>query len=213
MWGFSCFIDELGIMFDTGSNYRILRYNMKMLKISADKVSCLFLSHFHWDHVGGALDFCMDTGNLDVFLLSSFSLRFMESLKLSGCKTHIVDNPTKLCSCISTGILDGIVPEHGLIVPSKKGYILITGCAHPGIVTMAERAINLVKERLFGILGGFHLLNATEEEVVEIADYLNEITTGFIAPCHCTGSEAISVFKERLKNKFLDVRCGTEVII
>jgi len=213
MWGFSCFIDELGIMFDTGSNYRILKHNMKMLNIPIENVSSLFLSHFHWDHVGGALDFCMDTRSLDVFLLSSFSPRFIESLKLSGCKTHVIDTPTKLCSCVSTGILDGIVPEHGLIVPTHKGPILITGCAHPGIITMTERAMELTKERLFGVIGGFHLLNSAPKEILEIAYYLNEVVTGFVAPCHCTGETAISILKQRLKDKFVEVRCGTEVLI
>jgi len=213
MWGFACFIEELGIMFDTGSNYKILKHNMKMLNIYHEKISSLFLSHFHWDHTGGALDLCMDTGNLDVFLLSSFSSRFVESLKLSGCKTHTIDAPTRLCTCISTGILDGVVPEHGLIVPTPEGFVLITGCAHPGIIAMVERAMELTKERLFGILGGFHLFNATPHEILEIAYYLDEVTTGFVAPCHCTGENALSIFRQRLKGKFLEVKCGTEVLI
>ena len=109
-------------------------------------------------------------------------------------------------------MMKGVVPEQGLVVLHDKGPILITGCAHPGIVNMAQKTISLSGRKLFGIIGGFHLLFLSLDEILNIVYLLDEMVEGFIAPCHCTGDEAINLFR-RLKDKFLEIKCGTEIIV
>jgi len=46
-----------------------------------------------------------------------------------------------------------------LIIDSKKGLIIITGCAHPGIVNIVKRAKGLMKkDKVYLVLGGFTIL-------------------------------------------------------
>ena len=214
MWGFSCFIHEHNLLFDTGSSYKILKHNMQKLSVNKNNIKWLFLSHFHWDHIGGAIEICLEKRELEVFIISSFSKRFMESLKSNHCKVKILDEASKFHKCcISTGMMKGIVPEQGLIILHDKGPILITGCAHPGIVNMVKRTISLTGKKLLGVIGGFHLLSFSLDEILDIVYSLDEMVEGFLAPCHCTGDEAIDIFRRTLKDKFLEIKCGTEIIV
>jgi len=57
-WGFSCLIEKIekSILFDTGCSGPDLVYNMKQLNFSPKDVDILFLSHQHWDHIGGLFE-------------------------------------------------------------------------------------------------------------------------------------------------------------
>jgi len=54
-WGFSCLVETPNrtILFDTGSNGSILLENMKKLDIDPLSIDEVFISHPHFDHVGG----------------------------------------------------------------------------------------------------------------------------------------------------------------
>ena len=51
LWGFSCYIDELKMLFDTGSNGRVLLKNGKKMGINFKEIKYVFISHPHWDHL------------------------------------------------------------------------------------------------------------------------------------------------------------------
>ena len=55
LWGFAALLrlDGQSILFDTGSNGRALLRNMAALGLSPGSVDLIFLSHPHWDHMGG----------------------------------------------------------------------------------------------------------------------------------------------------------------
>jgi len=58
-WGFSCLVEAYNkkILFDTGANGSILLDNMRKLDINPTEIDDVFISHAHWDHTGGLLDF------------------------------------------------------------------------------------------------------------------------------------------------------------
>ncbi|HHD81233.1 MAG TPA: MBL fold metallo-hydrolase, partial [Campylobacterales bacterium] len=55
LWGFSCFIETPNstILFDTGSNGRVLLQNIKKRDLKLSSIDNIFISHAHWDHIGG----------------------------------------------------------------------------------------------------------------------------------------------------------------
>lgn len=55
LWGFAVVMQTPGgtLLFDTGSNGRVLLKNMAALNLSPESIGLLFLSHPHWDHIGG----------------------------------------------------------------------------------------------------------------------------------------------------------------
>jgi len=85
-----------------------------------------------------------------------------------------------------------------LIVTAESGFILVAGCAHPGICDMLSCSIGIAESKPLLVLGGFHLKSTPEAEVEQIAAKLKTLGADRIAPCHCTGDRSIAVFERVL---------------
>ena len=156
-WGFACVIKgaEETILFDTGGNSAVLLKNMRQLGIDPKKIDVVVLSHIHGDHVGGLNGFLQANTNVTVYLPATFPPGFKESLKRSGVKTVEVDDPARICKGIySTGALGSWMKEQSLIVSTDRGVIVITGCAHPGIVDILQTVKELNADPILLVMGG-----------------------------------------------------------
>ena len=191
-WGFSALVETQGrvFLFDAGADRGILEHNVETLGVDLSRVTDIFISHPHCDHIGGL----------------SYPLELVEGGKMWAPESAVgplrararaakmalfaVKEPRDLGDGFwSTGQM-GLSPgEQGLIVPTDKGPILITGCAHPGVERMARRAVRLTGRKLRLVIGGFHLLDADAERLREVVQGLQETTEG-VAPGHCTGEKA-----------------------
>jgi 7,8-dihydropterin-6-yl-methyl-4-(beta-D-ribofuranosyl)aminobenzene 5'-phosphate synthase len=159
-WGFSCLIEgfENTLLFDTGGDGRILLDNMKNLGIDPNKINKLLISHDHWDHTGGLQSFLEKKSNLDVYMLPSFSNGIKDIARSKGA--HLIESHTaeKLCSHIHTsGTLGMAIKEQSIIIETQKGLVIITGCAHPGIIHIIESVQKRFNQKINMVFGGFHL--------------------------------------------------------
>jgi len=95
--------------------------------------------------------------------------------------------------------------DQALIVDLEdKGLAVISGCAHAGIINTINRAETLMgNEKIYAVIGGFHLVGAGRERTESTIDSLTGISPDLICPCHCTGSDAVKemvrLFGERCK--------------
>ena len=91
-WGFSCLIEfeNRKILFDAGANGKILIQNMEKLDINPKEISDVFLSHTHFDHIGGLSAFL--NANKDVIVHVPPSLRGIRYAK----KVIYYDKPAKI---------------------------------------------------------------------------------------------------------------------
>jgi 7,8-dihydropterin-6-yl-methyl-4-(beta-D-ribofuranosyl)aminobenzene 5'-phosphate synthase len=105
------------------------------------------------------------------------------------------------------------IVEQALIIRGSAGPILITGCAHPGIVEIARVATDLAGEPLHLVLGGFHLYKKNETAVEEIAVALKRLGVERVAPCHCTGMTAMKILQNSFADASVDVKVGTEIVL
>jgi 7,8-dihydropterin-6-yl-methyl-4-(beta-D-ribofuranosyl)aminobenzene 5'-phosphate synthase len=215
-WGFSALIetDEELLLFDTGANPKILNENFKAAEVDVESIDKVFISHNHWDHVGGLEAVLEKKREFEIFVPESDCEEFENNLPETVTCVP-VSAPVYISEkFLSTGPLPtGLEKpreEQSLIVFSEKGPVLVTGCSHPGIVNIAKRALSLIGDRLFLIVGGFHLYKLSDEEVFEISEELKSLTQ-FVAPCHCTGDRALSLFKESWKDRFVEVKAGVEI--
>jgi 7,8-dihydropterin-6-yl-methyl-4-(beta-D-ribofuranosyl)aminobenzene 5'-phosphate synthase len=89
-------------------------------------------------------------------------------------------------------IHDNIEDDQALVVNVKnKGLVILSGCAHSGIVNTINRARQISGvERVWAVLGGFHLAGADEDELRKTVDALKEFQPARIVPSHCTGFHA-----------------------
>ncbi len=92
------------------------------------------------------------------YLPATFPLGFKESLIHAGIKTVEVIGPARICKGVySTGVLGNWIKEQALMIATDSGLILITGCAHPGIVHLLEGANKIIEDKILLVMGGFHL--------------------------------------------------------
>ena len=213
-WGFSCLITgtEKTILFDTGGNGPLLLENMSKLAIVPNEIDLVILSHAHWDHVNGVEMFLEKNHNVSVFVLESFPGEFKKMVSSYGAEIIEVEKHREICKGVfSTGQLGTSIKEQGLILRTEKGLILITGCAHPGIVEMAGRTKDLFNENFLFVMGGFHLNAMSNKEVENIISKLKSLNVKYTAPCHCTGDSAISLFEKHFGEQY--VRIGTGKVI
>jgi len=168
-WGFSCLIEayERKILFDTGGNGVVLLENMRRLNINPTEIDDIFLSHTHFDHIGGLSAFLNENSNVTIHLPSS--LKGIRNAK----KVLYYDKPSKIHdNFYTTGELDQV--EQSLAIETGEGLVLIVGCSHPGIENIFKALSQF--GRIYGIVGGLHGFN--QFELLEDLE--------FICPCHCT---------------------------
>ena len=81
---------------------------------------------------------------------------------------------------------DHIPDDSALVYTAEKGLIVITGCAHAGICNTIEYAREVCgKERVQTVIGGFHLLNASQAQLDGTLEYLGKLQIPDIHACHC----------------------------
>jgi 7,8-dihydropterin-6-yl-methyl-4-(beta-D-ribofuranosyl)aminobenzene 5'-phosphate synthase len=90
-----------------------------------------------------------------------------------------------------------------------KGLVIVTGCSHAGIVNIVRHSVEMTGERrIAAILGGFHLLSATEERIWKTAGALSEFDTAMISAGHCTGFRAQVALHQTFEDRFRPLQTG-----
>ena len=210
-WGFSCVIrgTEKTILFDTGGDGSILLTNMEELGINPKEIDLVVLSHIHGDHVGGLPSFLRKNPEVVVYLPKSFPKGFKDEVKEYGAKIIEVQGPLKICEGVySTGELGTWIKEQSLIIYTEKGLVVITGCAHPGIVKIVNKAKDLVKGDVLLVMGGFHLGGESKGEIEKIVSSFRKLGVSYVGPCHCSGDAARQLFKEEYGENFINIGVG-----
>ncbi|MDP8255090.1 MAG: MBL fold metallo-hydrolase [Candidatus Alcyoniella australis] len=210
-WGFSCLV-QVGsqrILFDTGADWSTLRFNMDQMGIDPTSIDAVVISHMHSDHRGGLLGLSGQCEGLEIYLPQPQSEALAATLEQRGHKPHRVAESTEVRpGMFTTGVLEGPVAEQGLIVQLDQGFVLICGCAHPGVDNMVEQARKLAHGKPLLVLGGFHLGKASSDEVKQIAVRLRELGVERISPCHCTGARATKLFEQQFGEAYAPCAVG-----
>lgn len=216
-WGFSCLVKvpKKTILFDTGGDAEILLANMQELGIRASEIDAIVLSHIHGDHTGGLKGFLKQNSRVTVYLPRSFPTHTKQDITSCGAEVKNVHEPEELFEGVfSTGELDGGTKEQSLLVRTSEVSFIITGCAHPGIVNIAEKAREIAGNKIYLAMGGFHLSGASGSQISYIAESLLRLGVREIAPCHCSGDETRRLFKDCFGSKnYIDAGLGKKITI
>jgi len=212
-WGFSCFIKgkQGDLLFDTGAKPEVLSSNLLNCGLKEKDCSHVFISHDHWDHTDGLPALCPSRCWIPSSSIESLGPR-VESLGAvySGEK----NKQEILPGMWSTGLLDGgELPEQALVVETKSGLVVLTGCAHPGVLEIIEHVTESFGEVPFCLMGGFHLYESSDDEIGRIIRALLQHKISCVGPCHCTGEKAIAAMKKAWGDNCFDITVGWEKTI
>lgn len=257
------------ILVDTGAGGLFIE-NANKLDVNLRKVETVFLSHGHYDHGGGILEFCKVNPTAKIVMQKSAlgdywhksehvekyiglnpAIKELDNLILAErdfeyCKDGLKYNfrpenqegmyvftlnkrSKKELKCWPEGNLvlkekvgteyvqDCFNHEQYIVVKEEGKSVLISGCAHNGILNILEEY-----QRKFGgnpdmIISGFHMrkkegYSKTDFEVIkETAKSLKE--TGILCYTgHCTGEEPYQIMKGIMGEQLQYVRCGDVII-
>ena len=210
-WGFSCLV-ELGnitILFDTGGEERVLANNIEALEVDVGEIDCLVFSHEHWDHVGGMNAILETNSDVTVYMLDSFPSTVKEGARSAGAEVVEVRNATVVCEGVATtGVLGTEIEEQALIINTHNGLVIITGCSHPGVVEIVERAIELTGLEVYLVMGGYHLGNRGDIELMRIVSEMTELGVEKVAPTHCSGEPARRRFRDSYGEDYIEAGVG-----
>jgi len=211
-WGFSCLIELEGktILFDTGGDGDVLLYNMRVLNKDPKTIDMIVLSHIHGDHTGGLWSVLREKPVLKVYTPASFPQEFEERVKRFGAEVVRVEAPLEIDRGVySTGEMGHGIKEQALNIRTPKGMVLITGCAHPGIISIIEKAKTIVKEKIYMVIGGWHLYSAAEKEIRGLSEAFKKMGIQKVGPCHCTGDSALGIFRREYGEDFIKIGPGS----
>jgi 7,8-dihydropterin-6-yl-methyl-4-(beta-D-ribofuranosyl)aminobenzene 5'-phosphate synthase len=189
-WGFSCLVEEAGLLFDTGERGDVLLRNMQALGIDPAAVRTLVLSHDHHDHTGGLAAILAANPSMEVYAHDAFSEKTL-SLIREYSEPRIISGWTEITDGIAvTGPLGTTILEESLAISVPDGYLVVTGCAHPHVGRIIERVSR--EGPVWGVIGGLHTV--TGEDIEALAG------VAYLSASHCT--DKIAELTERYPASF-----------
>jgi len=208
-WGFACVIKMPAetLLFDTGGNPETLLSNMRKMDIPPESIDKVVISHIHGDHLGGLGGFLDRNPDVTVFIPQSLPDSTRDMISRKGAEFIDISSEREISASVyTTGELYGPPEEQSLVIDAKKGLIVITGCAHPGIVDIVKKAREFLKKNeVYLVMGGFH------HPPVSVVKKFREIGVEKVAPSHCTGDRVRNAFASAYKEDFIEYGVGRTI--
>ena len=217
-WGLSLFIkvNDKKILFDTGLSGIYVR-NAQRLELRLEQTDFIVLSHHHQDHTRG-LQYhrfnrrkkiiChpsvlnnLPTNESDKIRNDFDILPSEKPLELSKNIFFLGEIPRKTDFEKGKYENDEMVDDSAIAIKSDKGLIVISGCSHAGICNICEYAKEVTGERLYSVLGGFHLFEDDPEAINGTLSYFKSEKTTSLFPMHCIDFPTLVKFHATLHCK------------
>ena len=221
--------DSSTVLLDLGMNPpdTILPYflrNFGTLEQDWSEIDAIVISHPHPDHVGGNQAWKKDTFTLGDFRLPLEDISFYTPIPMAypGATLVYAPDPILVGADIAT---TGSIPfrevfplwlitprnyEQALVVRVEgQGLVLITGCGHPGLQTLVERAETLYREPVVGVVGGLHYGKASAADLQPEIDFLAARQPGLVALSpHDSQPAAIQAFADAFPQSYQEIKVG-----
>jgi 7,8-dihydropterin-6-yl-methyl-4-(beta-D-ribofuranosyl)aminobenzene 5'-phosphate synthase len=107
------------------------------------------------------------------------------------------------------GQTDELPDDQALYIETAEGLVVLLGCGHSGVINTLEYIQPLTDGKpVHAVIGGMHLLRASQERLTITGERLEQMGIDYLAPNHCTGLEAVCYFKRRFPQVFHESKVG-----
>lgn len=224
--GLSLFIESenKNILFDCGYS-SIFEQNAKQLGIDLENITDIIISHGHDDHTGGLISksignsstiFTAHTNIFDKkFDIVDYSCPVSKEELENRYKLNLTKKPIKISDKL--WFLGEIpnnptkdIDDSAIVYLSNKGLFIITGCSHSGIINIIKYAKKVTGiNKIYGIIGGLHLIDKSEDEINDIGLFLKDQKIEYLAPIHCCNLKSKIIL-----SKYIDIEevCTGDII-
>jgi len=108
---------------------------------------------------------------------------------------------------------DPLLDDQALFFETSRGVVVVLGCAHAGVINTLEHVRRKTGgKRIHAILGGTHLLNASESRIEKTLEALAGLAIDVFCPCHCTGAIAIQSLRLSFGDRVRECRTGSRFV-
>ncbi len=105
---------------------------------------------------------------------------------------------------------DKVMDDQAVIIKTKHGLVVVAGCAHHGLINTIYQAQKITGvKRIYAVLGGAHLADASEERVWRTIGILRESDVRKIGLCHCTGLTVNAIMAQEFGDRFFFNNAGS----
>ncbi len=110
---------------------------------------------------------------------------------------------------------DQLLDDMSVVVNVKgKGLVIVTGCGHAGVINIIRHSRKITGiDKVEGIIGGFHLIDRSEEQIGKTVEALLKIDSSWVVSGHCTGFEANKRISTALGDKFSLLHAGKKLVV
>ncbi|MBA7624165.1 hypothetical protein ES703_31571 [subsurface metagenome] len=153
------------------------------------------------------------------FILTKSPIELLPGFMITGEveRTTNFEETAMSCFTIAEGalVLDQLQDDYSAVINVKdRGIVIVTGCCHAGpINTMKHSVKTSGVDKIEGILGGFHLLQAPPERIDFTIEELKKFKPRWIAPMHCTGIIPTAKIALAFGDKFREIHAGDVIVL
>ena len=169
-------------------------------------------------HIGLGFDPSVVTNARGTLILARNPVKIVDGVTTSGEVTRetLFEKSKRLWTIENENFVeDVVIDDQALVINvSGKGLVVVTGCAHSGVINTLKHAQKITGiGNIHAIIGGLHLADADEDRLQPSIDELVKMKVGFVYPCHCTGSKAVHRIQETLGKRCKSIHTGDVIEI
>jgi len=236
--GWAVWVEREGraFLFDAGQTSLVLTRNAEALGVRLGEAEGILLSHGHYDHAGGLPAALAAARDKQTVWLHRDALAPKFSCPENGRAHEVGEGPAEAAPGIFvTGPVprqtdfedtggpffldpkrrraDPLLDDQALFIEESDGITVLLGCAHAGVINtlLHIRELTGARRPFKAVLGGAHLVNASERRLRRTAEELRALGVRRLFPAHCTGVPAIARLWRELPGVCAPCSAGLEL--
>lgn len=109
-------------------------------------------------------------------------------------------------------VYDDFSHEQSLVFRTERGLVIFNSCCHGGVDhILREIGATFPRETIYGLIGGFHLFNKSQEEIQLVTRQILDADIAYVCTGHCTQERAYHILQRGLGDRLHQLQVGLQI--